>query len=278
VTASCGHDSLQSHPQIAFGNRVNEGDLELSYAVKVLTEFGSCTGAIVGPRHVITAAECLGRYVNLDDEPIYKLSPFVKVIALAGGRLSTINVAQAVQHPQYSALVKSSVLSTTLIASVDISLLELDSPLPANGVAIAQREQTLSKPLKLTGYGLDENNRTVSFPKIAVGKSGWQSTLLSNGYGIVGFIKGEDAGVPCAGDKGAPAVSDGFLVGLVSMVVRRVPNVCTSTESAMLTDVRLQRKWLNCSSSQMQSPLSLREGAQSDPWCDRNVILNYPLK
>jgi hypothetical protein len=273
--SGCHRKTNESDPTVAFGTPLNMGSAELQYSVLVLGGQFGCSGVAVGPRHVITAATCVGRFEDLRTDPRFILESKIEIISLAGQRPESIRAVSAVRHPYFKVAVGVNPLSATEMVSTDIALVVLEKPMQTNGVKIALPEQKLSAPLKLTGFGSDENEFTNGRPRTAVSQPGWSGAKLDNGYGIVGFVKGD--GVPCDGDGGAPAVSDGHLVGTVSMVRRNGINICRSTESSTLTDVRMLRGWLKCSAGQMKFPLAQVNNANADRWCEKNEILHYKL-
>lgn len=261
---------------VAYGTPLKMGAAELQYSVLVLGSQAGCSGVAIGPRHVVTAATCLGRFDDLQTEPRYILESKIEVISFAGERPQTIRATAAVMHPFFKIAAVANPFSITDMASTDIALITLEKPLLSDGAKIARPEQTLSTPLKLTGFGADENEVTTGRPRTAVGKPGWSGARLDNGYGIVGFIRGD--GVPCAGDLGAPALSDGLLVGLVSMVrkeSRTVVKRCVDTQTSTLADVRYLRGWLKCSAEQLKAPLAQLSDAQADSSCEKNSIISY---
>ena len=273
--SGCQSKTNESDPTVAFGTPLNMGAPELKYSVLVLGSQFGCSGVAVGPRHVITAENCVGRFEDLRSEPRFILEKKIEIISFAGQRPESIRAVSAVRHPYFKVAAGMNPLSTTDMVSTDIALIVLEKPKQTNGVKIALPEQKLSAPLKLTGFGSDENEFTNGRPRTAVSEKGWSGAKLDSGYGIVGFVRGD--GVPCDGDGGAPAVSEGHLVGTVSMVKRNVMNMCRSTESSTLTDVRMLRGWLKCSAEQMKVPLAQVNNAKADQWCSKNEILNYKL-
>ncbi|NBW83575.1 hypothetical protein EBR21_17655, partial [bacterium] len=153
----------------------------------------------------------------------------------------------------------------------------------AEPIKIAKPEQELTQPLRLTGFGKDESGYLTKGPVLAVSGPSWKSAESLYGYGIVGFPFG-DSGWGCGSDHGAPAASEGFLVGIQhsAAVVRngsernpRFPAQCADVTRVVLTDVRRMRGWLKCSANQLGSKLAQVEDAINDPWCSFNQLTQY---
>jgi hypothetical protein len=263
---SCGFVYMESPVQMTYGTPLNMGAPELQYSVIVLDNQFGCTGTAIGPRHVITASKCLGRFYE---------SKSVEVISFSGPRPVTHKVVKAIRHPYEK--VASQLPNSSSVLGSDIALLLVEKPMTTSGITIARPEQNLQEPLKLTGFGRDENDQTNGLPRNIRSAAGWKSASAGNGYGIIGFLKGD--GLPCWGDEGAPSVSGGLLVGIVSNVwiaQNRGPSLkCSDVENAVLTDVRLMRGWLKCSSAQLDAPLDQVKDAIDDARCAKNEILDF---
>ena len=264
VLNGCGMTTSSSETHVAFGTPLDMGAVELKYSVLVLgTELG-CSGTAIGPRHVITSNDCIGLF---DRGP----EPRLEVISFAGERPESIPALRAIRHP-HEKVVWSGPFSSSELASSDVALVILERPMSTDGVTIARPNLQLTQPLKLTGFGSDENGKTTGRPRTAVSKPDWTGAQLESGYGIVGFLKGD--GLACAGDSGAPAVSGGMLVGIASLM-QSTDRTCRSVESNILTDVRRMRGWLRCSAEQMGFPLNQVSDANEDPWCAKNEIIEF---
>jgi hypothetical protein len=262
---SCGFVSGESQVQVTHGTPLNMGDPELQYSVIVLGSKFGCSGTAIGPRHVITNNNCLGEFHG-------ERTLSAEVISFSGARPVSLRVVKAIRHP-YEKIVWQLPFSSSLLVSSDVALLLLEKPMTTLGVNIARPEQNLQEPLKLTGFGQDENDQTNGRPKNIRSAAGWKSAQVENGYGIVGFLKGD--GLPCTGDAGAPAVSGGLLVGISSMITTSPLLKCNKVENAILTDVRLMRGWLKCSSAQLNAPLDQVKDAKDDEWCAQNEVIDF---
>lgn len=267
LLGGCISEFNESTPQVAFGTPHVMGDVELSYSVLVLGAKSGCTGTAIGPRHVITSADCLGPYVGLQEQK-------VDVVSFSGRAPEYIPAMKAIRHPREK-VVWSQPFSLTNIASSDIALIVLERAMSTDGIEIAKMSQDLRSELKLTGFGSNESNTTNGRPRSARSKRDWKSARFDSGYGTVGFVKGD--GAPCNGDLGAPAVSDGYLVGIVSSMQGKL-NECQKSEFALLMDARLMRGWLKCSAQQLGFPLPQLSDAQDDDWCRHNTVKNFRIQ
>jgi hypothetical protein len=267
---SCSDQRLDTKPQVAYGKPLVMGAAELKYSVLVLGKDKGCSGVAIGPRHVITATDCLGYFDGIPEQKI-------DVVSFAGSKPVMIRAVRAIRHP-HEKVAWTGPFSLSVFVSSDVALLLLEENMETDGIKIAKPEQQLTEPLRVTGFGSDENDVTTGRPRTATSRAGWTGAILENGYGIVGFNKGD--GIACAGDLGAPAVSGGFLVGTASTTsFKNAENPrnrkCSETESTILMDARLMRGWLKCSAAQLGVPLQQVSDAAADPWCEKNTVIGF---
>lgn len=163
-------------------------------AVLVAPGLAVCTGALVGPRSVVTAAHCL------------ELAPFA---VFFGGSLDedggTIEVTQHWVHPRFD--------PTTL--SYDVAVLELEHDAPVTPLELLRSPldpTVVGRPVRFVGFGVDVDDSTVRHKRTG------QSTIAE--LGAISFTSGAAIGQLCDGDSGGPVllVEDGIerVAGLVS--------------------------------------------------------------
>lgn len=188
-----------------------------------------CTGALVGPQVVLTAAHCGGSIsrIAVGAQVMPWLSPDARVIA----------VRRAVVHPRYRAYPYS---------ENDINIVILDAPALVPPVPIATTAEIgAAAALDLVGFGYNDPNKPVGFgtkrrvtidipPLIKTDPAADFAALearygFHSDYEFVGGRKalGKDS---CNGDSGGPvyiSVGGGFrLAGLTSRATAEAVNNC----------------------------------------------------
>jgi hypothetical protein len=155
---------------------------------------GFCTGVVIAPRVILTAAHCLKSidnmrigYRNENGEPVF------------------LEIAQAVAHPLYHA---ESIAKR--IVSVDLALIETRTPLGARFSPAAldeSAESTLGQRLRIFGFGVgregDDKSAGVLRAATLATRAPLNAVLL-----WAADPTGQGAGA-CTGDSGGPIVSEG---------------------------------------------------------------------
>jgi V8-like Glu-specific endopeptidase len=117
-------------------------------------EYGTCTGTVVGPRHVITAAHCLYEEGKTPDEIIF--APAIKVAPDQAkapyGIYKAVSLAINGMYPKNNS------------TRNDVGMIKLDRDLPVKALKIESSPYYLTKPayvISVTGYPGDKEFATM---------------------------------------------------------------------------------------------------------------------
>lgn len=181
--ACSSNESSSSTSQPIIGGTTDGGDPSV-----VLLGGGGvwCTGTLVAPNVVLTAAHCISSNNNF----VY-LGP--QYLGDAGGTVLT--VAQSYQHPDYATN-----------KNVDIGIVVLSSSSAVTPSAFATTAPTVNENVHVVGFGNTANPTEPMFTKMQVDVpiSAVASDSFSTGPAI------------CSGDSGGPAFNANVIAGVVS--------------------------------------------------------------
>ena len=173
-----------------------------------------CTGAIIAPHTVLTAAHCLGQ------KPLTLQAFFGNVLGDGG---TTIAVTDARAHPQFDP------------GANDVALLTLAEPAPPPplGFAPALDGSVVGASVKVVGFGTvgsvgGDGTKRIGYAKVA-------------GLGSGDFIATPDPSLSCLGDSGGPALlANDAIGGVVSRVDIQCVDHAVYTRVDTAQDVLIQ--------------------------------------
>jgi len=215
------------------GGQPASADFKAEAAMIVSTRGASCTGVVLAPSVVLTAAHCV--------QPAADYA--VVVFEASGPRL--IPIARVALHPSFDPT-----SFETRRPTPDLALLKLSAPLPGS-FQPAQLSSDMALPAKrsgftLVGFGVTKDGdgksagtlRTVSLPSI--GTTGGIMIRLSDGAAKGG----------CTGDSGGPVFLDGVVAGIIGWsTATGGARGCGGVTGATL--VGPQRPWIDATARAM---------------------------
>ncbi|QFR31717.1 trypsin-like serine protease [Ancylobacter sp. TS-1] len=196
--AACLALLLATPARAIVGGEPADAALKAQTAMIVSTRGASCTGVVLGPNVLLTAAHCV--------QPAADYA--VVVFEPAGPRLITVN--RIALHPSYDPHSFESRRPTP-----DLALVRLNENLPA-GFRPAELSAQVALPAKRTGfviagYGVTKDGNGASAGTLrraelpSIGTTGGIMVRLSDGPARGG----------CTGDSGGPVLVDGVVAGII---------------------------------------------------------------
>ncbi|MFG1295045.1 S1 family peptidase [Xanthobacter variabilis] len=212
--------------------------LEAHAAMVVSTRGAVCTGTVLAPDLLLTAAHCVEPQADY-------------AVAIVGeGPPRLIPAARVEVHPRFNAD-----QFRTRRPTPDLALVKLASPLPSRFRPVALTAATglpaKGTPFTLAGFGVTADGatktagtlRTVNLPSI--GTTGGIMVRLSADQGAAGA---------CTGDSGGPAFQDGTVAGVIGWATGPGgTRGCGGVTGVTL--VSIHRDWITSTAAALGSPI-----------------------
>lgn len=196
LLAGCGLETTAATQDIVGGSASNEPAvvalLRRAVGCQPDTAPLECTGTLVAPRVVITAAHCVG------DLPVNALEVFFGPDLTGAG--TRIAVAGGRAHPGFD--------PATHTNDVAALILERDAPVAPIALAAALPDLT-NAPVRLVGYGITTGTGT----DVGLQRAG---TARVTATSATELRMAPDPAMSCRGDSGGPVLSNEQLVGVTS--------------------------------------------------------------
>ncbi|MDE2363125.1 MAG: trypsin-like serine protease [Hyphomicrobiales bacterium] len=185
---------------------------------------GFCSGVVVAPDVVLTAAHCVA-------------APAVLRVHYRGenGAPVLLPVRRVARHPDYRA---DAVAARA--KSIDLALVETADPLPPTfaPAAIGAAPETIGAEVDVAGFGVSQPGVASTSGHLRRARLSLRAPLSN----VLLWLDGADGAGACTGDSGAPAFAGGAVVGIVAYAQAAHGRGCGGLTQA----IRLspQRAWI----------------------------------
>ena len=269
---------------IVGGQAARSSDLVTKSTVKVLLNGGHCTGTLIGPNQILTAAHCFQLEPNspTDLSVNFLSDPSDVAIGLGvqGSVAQNLRVESILPHPRYEGILGNP--STNRYADIvfyDVALITFSGTLPSSYrpvvIGDSSTEVRAGTSVYVSGYGAYSENDQTLRPLTSV-----TTTVDSvNQFREIQLsIDANDPKGACYGDSGGPTYVYSESLSCLKLVGSttgpgRLSNYTCDQGSGTMMDVTSYRGWIKCSLEQMGAPLNYlrNDGSESD--CSRNSII-----
>jgi hypothetical protein len=251
---------------IVGGSPVTMNEMVAKSTVRLIIGDGSCTGTLIGPNQISTAAHCLEQ------------NPTVATIQIQFGIVPAadpnVKVKGYAVHPDYKGL-DIGPNGYPAARLFDVAVISFEGKIPA-GYAIAPVGSTANlqagTEVILAGYGAYSDNDMQERPLTQVKKA---VALFDRTYKEIQLAVGGQQG-GCYGDSGGPSyiLSDnGMCLKTLSTTTgpgRSGDGTCAQG-SGTLMDITAHQGWMSCAFEKLGSPLAYLLKDESKDACDRTT-------
>lgn len=189
-----------------FANSENDTSSVVKLGIEVGGgEVGTCTGTVISPNAVLTAAHCFA----------FARSPRVTITAVVRGSKVTIPASRVAVHPGFT-------VSAEQVLFNDVAVVQTSSALPVPALPLLMsRQPEVGEQSVVAGYGQTENGGDAVDDVVA---GGAVVRLVTDNHVRIDFQGGESH--PCRGDSGgALFVEQGDGLAIVGVVSQSDPSV-----------------------------------------------------
>jgi hypothetical protein len=213
-----------------------------------------CSGTIVGPRVIMTAAHCIQKFdetthVKLDEHILPHDTDYLIYFGTNVSPTGTwVRAVTAIPHPDWDPAQTLSGQPTAAPNDIGVIILEADIPAGAQVAQIGSPSSTLPSSIQLAGFGVTtsrDNNDTGVLRQVDVPNNGADANIKRIQVGSFG--RGA-----CAGDSGGPAyaMENGHLVVVgATSTGAELAGRCLGLLN-FYTDARYYRDWITSTTAQ----------------------------
>lgn len=268
----------QSKMLIVNGDVAEDSDDVTASTVKVHVPGAHCTGTLIGPNQIVTAAHCFEESRRASPNAPLNFLDFPSEIKIGmgvnGNILGDVVVEAFVPHPCYQGILANTSTGKYLDQIYyDVGLISFSGDLPNQyqPVEVAEiGDIQASSSVIIAGYGAYSDSDTQRRPLTQV------ESRISSADQFDEIQLEINGGGACFGDSGGPTYirADGKLkVAGSTTGPGRDSNYTCAAGSGTMMDLSKYRRWMKCSFQQMQVPLDYLSDEDSSSFCEDNRFI-----